>query len=412
MKNFFFVISFQDPATVFSYHLIAVHNDIFWFILIILVFVYWCLYKIIKEFGWEVFNKRSFLIKYISSFVQTHYLFVTWTLYRVRTVRLILPMYYSLVALAIDRHLLLKENDIISFLIFKIFRVVFLQIGDVYFKGMDFPYEIELLELKDVEELQNRQSIATKLFYESTWARLLGDLTRNVLYSLRFRKNMLLEYIYSIVPTAIIIWILMPSFVLLYSLDEAIDPLLTIKVEGHQWFWHYEFSNFIAVNDDKEEILKIVDEAAKVYNAYLNGDEKALESDLSDFWSLNNRVSSYKEISYDSILVSDQDLPFGSKRLLTVDKPLFVPMDISIRFLISSADVLHAWSVPEFGLKIDAVPGRLNQFITMVCKPGVYYGQCSELCGVAHGYMPIQVIAVSLHDWLNFIENIEKLNYV
>jgi len=96
------------------------------------------------------------------------------------------------------------------------------------------------------------------------------------------------------------------------------------------------------VNDDKEKALKIVDEAAKVYNAYLNGDEKALENDLSDFWSLDDRIGSYKEVSYDSILVSDQDLPFGSKRLLTVDKPLFVPMDISIRFLISSADVLHA----------------------------------------------------------------------
>jgi heme/copper-type cytochrome/quinol oxidase subunit 2 len=107
--------------------------------------------------------------------------------------------------------------------------------------------------------------------------------------------------------------------------------------------------------------------------------------------------------------VADLDLPFGGKRLLTVDKPLFVPIDISIRFLISSADVLHAWSVPEFGLKVDAVPGRLNQFITMVCKPGVYYGQCSELCGVAHGYMPIQVIAVSLVDWNYFVSNYENL---
>jgi len=148
-----------------------------------------------------------------------------------------------------------------------------------------------------------------------------------------------------------------------------------------------------------------------VYNAYLKGaNSEILEKDLVEFWSLSKGLAYYKEISYDSVFISDQDLPFGSKRLLTVDKPLFIPMDISIRFLISSADVLHAWSVPEFGLKVDAVPGRLNQFITMVCKPGVYYGQCSELCGVAHGYMPIQVVAVSLYDWIDFVNNFEKLS--
>jgi hypothetical protein len=161
------------------------------------------------------------------------YIFITLVLYRVRLTGLILPMYYSLIAGAIDKHCELNDGWFSS-IFFKIFRIVFLQIGNVYFTGLDFPYDIELLELKDIEELTSRYLLAARLFNESTFARLLNDLNRNVLYTLRFRKSLLLEYIYSIVPTVIIIWILMPSFYLLYSLDEAIDPLLTIKVEGHQ----------------------------------------------------------------------------------------------------------------------------------------------------------------------------------
>jgi len=83
---------------------------------------------------------------------------------------------------------------------------------------------------------------------------------------------------------------------------------------------------------------------------------------------------------------------FGSKRLLEVDKALRLPINITIRILVTSTDVLHAWSVPELGIKIDAVPGRLNQFIITICKPGVYYGMCSELCGIHHSYMPIKII--------------------
>lgn len=98
-------------------------------------------------------------------------------------------------------------------------------------------------------------------------------------------------------------------------------------------------------------------------------------------------------------------MEFGTKRLLEVDKRLVVPINMTLRFLITSGDVLHAWAVPELGLKIDAVPGRLNQIIAFITVPGVYYGQCSELCGASHGFMPIVVVALPYLDFLVWIDS-------
>jgi len=107
---------------------------------------------------------------------------------------------------------------------------------------------------------------------------------------------------------------------------------------------------------------------------------------------------SYK---YDSNIIPTEVLEFGTKRLLEVDNRLIIPVKLPIRFLITSGDVLHAWAVPELGIKVDAVPGRLNQVISYITCPGIYYGQCSELCGAAHGFMPIVVHAMSIEDYNN-----------
>jgi len=96
-------------------------------------------------------------------------------------------------------------------------------------------------------------------------------------------------------------------------------------------------------------------------------------------------------------------LSLGARRLLEVDNVLVLPVNVTLRFLISSGDVLHAWSVPEMGLKVDAVPGRLNQYISLIRGAGTFYGQCSELCGVGHGFMPIVVKAVAYDDFLNYL---------
>lgn len=94
-------------------------------------------------------------------------------------------------------------------------------------------------------------------------------------------------------------------------------------------------------------------------------------------------------------MVLEQDLVIGSRRLLEVSNRVVLPTNIVIRFLITSGDVLHSWSVPEMGIKVDAVPGRLNECLGFLLRPGIFYGQCSELCGVAHGFMPIVVHAVA-----------------
>jgi cytochrome c oxidase subunit 2 len=151
----------------------------------------------------------------------------------------------------------------------------------------------------------------------------------------------LIELIWTITPALVLIAIAFPSFKLLYLMDEVIDPAMTIKALGHQWYWSYEYSDF--VNEDGESI------------------------------------------EFDSYLVPTDELEEGQLRLLEVDNRVVVPVGTHIRFIVTGADVIHSFAVPALGLKIDAIPGRLNQTSVLVEREGVYYGQCSEICGVHHG---------------------------
>lgn len=171
----------------------------------------------------------------------------------------------------------------------------------------------------------------------------------------------LIELIWTITPALILIAIAFPSFKLLYMLDEVISPTMTIKVAGHQWYWSYEYSDFI--NEDGEAI------------------------------------------EYDSYMVPDSDLEDGQLRLLEVDNRVIVPVDTHIRFIVTATDVIHDFAVPALGLKIDAVPGRLNQTSVLVQREGVFYGQCSEICGVYHGFMPVVIEAVSLEKYLVWLDS-------
>jgi cytochrome c oxidase subunit 2 len=178
--------------------------------------------------------------------------------------------------------------------------------------------------------------------------------------SLRFTHSSLLEIVWTIIPAFILLLIAIPSFALLYSLDELIDPVATIKIVGHQWYWSYEYSDYVT----------------------LEGGE-----------SLN----------FDSYMVSTNDLTHGSFRLLEVDNRVILPVNTHIRLLVTASDVLHSWCVPSFGLKIDACPGRLSQASLFIKREGVYYGQCSEICGVNHGFMPIVVTGVSADTFVSWI---------
>ena len=181
------------------------------------------------------------------------------------------------------------------------------------------------------------------------------DETRTVeafdMVSLRNNHNYLLEIIWTVIPGLILWSIAVPSFALLYAMEEATTFNMTVKVVGHQWYWSYQYHDKLAPIVTKNKI-------------------------------------------FDSVMISDADLQFGHYRLLEVDRRIILPTHVHIRFLISSVDVLHSWAVPSLGIKMDAVPGRLNQVHTYIKREGIFYGQCSELCGINHAYMPIVIQSV------------------
>nr|AAS87563.1 cytochrome oxidase subunit II [Hapalemur griseus griseus]AAS87564.1 cytochrome oxidase subunit II [Hapalemur griseus occidentalis]AAS87566.1 cytochrome oxidase subunit II [Hapalemur griseus griseus] len=162
------------------------------------------------------------------------------------------------------------------------------------------------------------------------------------------------ETVWTILPAAILILIALPSLRILYMMDEITTPSLTLKTMGHQWYWSYEYTD-------------------------------------------------YENLCFDSYMVPSSDLKPGELRLLEVDNRVVLPTEMSIRMLISSEDVLHSWAVPSLGVKTDAIPGRLNQATLMASRPGIYYGQCSEICGANHSFMPIVLELVPLkhfEEWL------------
>lgn len=174
----------------------------------------------------------------------------------------------------------------------------------------------------------------------------------------------LIELIWTITPALILVAIAFPSFKLLYLIDEIIDPAITIKVIGHQWYWSYEYSDY----------------------ATLDG----------------------KSIEFDAYMVPEEELQVGDFRLLEVDNRVVVPVDTHVRVIVTAADVLHSWAVPSLGVKLDAVPGRLNQTSFLANREGIFYGQCSEICGVNHAFMPIVVEAVKLEEYVSYIDSMLK----
>ena len=168
-----------------------------------------------------------------------------------------------------------------------------------------------------------------------------------------------IEIAWTVTPSLILLAIAVPSFALLYSMDENVDPALTLNAIGHQWYWPYEYSDYSARDDES--------------------------------------------IVFDSYMVAEDDLEKGQLRLLEVDNRVVVPVHTHIRVLLTSADVLHSWAVPSLGVKCDAIPGRLNQTGFYLLREGVFYGQCSELCGVNHGFMPIVVEGVTLDQYVQWV---------
>nr|AAL28051.1 cytochrome oxidase subunit II [Terrisswalkerius phalacrus] len=162
-----------------------------------------------------------------------------------------------------------------------------------------------------------------------------------------------IETVWTILPALILLTLALPSLRILYITDEVSNPSITVKTVGHQWYWSYEYTDFM-------------------------------------------------NIEMDSYMIPTTDLTLGDYRLLEVDNRIVVPMQLEVRMLITAADVLHSWAVPSLGVKVDAVPGRLNQIGFTTSHPGVYYGQCSEICGANHSFMPISIEVVNSKSFMKW----------
>ena len=186
---------------------------------------------------------------------------------------------------------------------------------------------------------------------------------RNPIPSTR-THNTVVEVLWTAIPIVILEVLAIPSFKLLYQQEKSENYDMTVKVIGHQWYWEYEYP------------------------------------DHGDFY-------------FESYMIQDEDLKEGDLRLLTVDNPLVIPANKNIQILITAGDVLHSWAVPSMGLKTDAVPGRLNETWVNVKEPGIYRGQCSEICGSGHGFMPVVVKVLPEREfmaWANEAKNNYAIN--
>nr|QKY63860.1 cytochrome c oxidase subunit 2 [Triatoma picturata] len=185
---------------------------------------------------------------------------------------------------------------------------------------------------------------------------MMGTVLYNKLTNRYLLEGQTIELIWTILPAFTLIFIALPSLHILYLMDEMNNPAVTIKSIGHQWYWSYEYSDF------------------------------------------NN-------VEFDSYMKPTNDLEMGDFRLLDVDNRAVLPMNTQIRLLVTAADVLHSWTIPSLGIKIDGTPGRLNQGSILINRPGLLFGQCSEICGANHSFMPIVVESVSMNQFINWLKN-------
>nr|ATL62985.1 cytochrome c oxidase subunit II [Sorex mirabilis] len=216
---------------------------------------------------------------------------------------------------------------------------------------MAYPFQMGLQDATSpiMEELMNFHDHALMIVF------LISTLVLYIISSMLTTKlthtstmdAQAVETIWTILPAIILISIALPSLRILYMMDEINNPALTVKTVGHQWYWSYEYTD-------------------------------------------------YDELNFDSYMIPTTDLKPGDLRLLEVDNRAVLPMEMTVRVLITSEDVLHSWAVPSLGLKTDAIPGRLNQTTLLATRPGLYYGQCSEICGSNHSFMPIVLELVPL----------------
>jgi cytochrome c oxidase subunit II len=229
----------------------------------------------------------------------------------------------------------------------------------IYFQDSATPQMEGLVELHD-----NIMYYLIIILFGVGW--ILFSIIRNyvdnkLLISYKYSNHgTLIELIWTITPAIILILIAFPSFKLLYLMDEVNDPSMSVLAEGHQWYWSYQYPDFLDTDNEF--------------------------------------------IEFDSYIIPESDLTEGALRMLEVDNRVVLPELTHIRFILTSGDVIHSFGVPSLGIKGDAYPGRLNQASVFINREGVFYGQCSEICGILHSSMPIVIESVSIEKFLSWLE--------
>lgn len=228
-----------------------------------------------------------------------------------------------------------------------------------YFQDTATPQMEALVELHD-----NIMFYLVIILFAVAWVlfSIIRNYVRNRISNKYLNHGTLIELIWTITPALILILIAFPSFKLLYLMDEVTDPSMTVSVEGHQWYWSYEYPDFLS--DDNEEL------------------------------------------EFDSYLVPESDLEEGRLRMLEVDNRVILPELTHVRFVVSSGDVIHSYACPSLGVKCDAYPGRLNQVSIFINREGSFFGQCSEICGILHSSMPIVIESLSLEKFLSWLQEL------
>nr|YP_009735090.1 cytochrome c oxidase subunit II [Acropyga goeldii]QBG38577.1 cytochrome c oxidase subunit II [Acropyga goeldii] len=184
---------------------------------------------------------------------------------------------------------------------------------------------------------------------------IMFTIINNKLNSRSILQGHLIELIWTIIPMIILIFIAVPSIKILYLTDEMFNNKLTIKTLGHQWYWSYEYSDFM-------------------------------------------------NIEFNSFMINSNNLSLNKFRLLDVDNRCIIPFKYPIRILTSSTDVIHSWTIPSLGIKMDSTPGRLNQSMLITIRPGIFFGQCSEICGMNHSFMPIVLESTNFLNFKNWLK--------
>nr|AKI32206.1 cytochrome c oxidase subunit II [Lethocerus indicus] len=185
---------------------------------------------------------------------------------------------------------------------------------------------------------------------------LMASMLKNKLINRYLLEGQTIELVWTIMPAVTLVFIALPSLRLLYLMDEMWNPIMTVKAIGHQWYWSYEYTDF-------------------------------------------------SNVEFDSYMKPSSEMEMMEFRLLDVDNRMMMPMNTQIRLLVTAADVLHSWAMPSLGIKIDATPGRLNQGSISIMRPGLMFGQCSEICGANHSFMPIVVESTPMSNFINWLKS-------